>query len=144
MRGGGEAPTRALARASLPRLRGGVMGAVASTNSPRLRGRVGVGLRRLCRGLFLLFGLFLGFALAAADRGAEDVAEAGAGFGGTELGHRPLLLIDLARLDRQRDAPGGAVDRRDLGVDPLADREAVRALLAAVARQLGFTDEAGH
>ena len=39
---------------------------------------------------------------------------------------------------------GGAVDRGHLGVDPLADREAVRALLAAVARQLGLADEAGH
>ena len=44
----------------------------------------------------------------------------------------------------KRDLPGGAVDRGDLGVDPLADREAVGALLAAVARQLGFADEAGH
>jgi len=80
-----------------------------------------VGLRRLCRGLFLLFGLFLGFALAAADRGAQDVAEAGAGFGGAEFLHCPLLLIHFARLDRQRNAPGGAVDRGDLGIDPLAD-----------------------
>src|SRR6195256_6359125 len=121
----------------------------APVNSlPRLRGRVGVGLAARMPGpvlLFgLLFGLFLGLALAAADRGAEDVAEAGTGFGRAELGHRLLLLIDLARLDRQRDAPGGTVDRRDLGIDPLADREPVSALLAAVARQLGFADEAGH
>src|SRR5205085_3391948 len=85
-----------------------------------------------------------GLALAPADRRAENVAEAGAGFGGAEFGHRPLLLVDLARLDRQRDPPGGAVDRGDLGIDPLADGETVGALLAAVARQLGFADEAGH
>src|SRR5207302_855828 len=34
------------------------------------------------------------------------------------------------------------VDRGDLGVDPLADREAVGALLAPIARQFGFADEA--
>ena len=32
----------------------------------------------------------------------------------------------------------------DLGVDLLADGEAVRALLAAVARQIGLADEAGE
>src|SRR5436305_9319645 len=95
-------------------------------------------------GLFLVVGLLVGLALTATDRGAEDVAEAGAGFGGAEFLHRPLLLIDLARLDRQCDAPRGAVDRRDLGIDPLADRKAVGALLAAIARQFGFADKAGH
>src|SRR5690242_21321406 len=95
-------------------------------------------------GLFLVVGLFFGLALTAADRGAEDVAEAGAGFGGAEFLHRPLLLIDLARLDRQCDAPCGAVDRRDLGIHPLADRKAVGALLASIARQFGFADKAGH
>src|SRR6266567_3192333 len=55
-----------------------------------------------------------------------------------------FLFVDLARLDRHRHAPRRAVDRGDLGVDPLADRKAVGALLAAVARQLGFPDEAGH
>src|SRR5437764_3690312 len=94
--------------------------------------------------LGVVLGLFLGFALATPDRRAEDIAEAGAGFGGAEFGHRLLLLIDLARLDRQRDPPGGAVDRGDLGIEPLADREAVGALLAAVARQLGLADETGH
>src|SRR5437763_8222026 len=92
-------------------------------------------------GLFLVVGLLVGLALTATDRGAENVAEAGAGFGGAEFLHCPLLLIHFARLDRQRDPPGGAVDRGDLGVDPLADREAVGALLAAIARQFGFADE---
>src|SRR2546423_11071241 len=86
----GEPPTRPLLaqRSSLPRLRG--------------EGHQ-VGAERL----FLVFGFFFGLALTAADRGAEDVAEASAGFGGAELLHRLLLLIDLARLDRQRDAAGG-------------------------------------
>src|SRR5438477_226770 len=95
-------------------------------------------------GLFLVVGLLVGLALTATDRGAENVAEAGAGFGGAEFLHCPLLLIHFARLDRQRNAPGGAVDRGDLGIDPLADREAVGALLAAVARQFGFADKTGH
>src|SRR5437763_203612 len=99
---------------------------------------------RLFRLLGLIFGFGFGLALAAADRGAENVAEAGAGLGRAEFRHRPLLLIDLARLDRQRYAPRRAVDRRDLGIDPLADREAVGALLAAVARQFGFADKARH
>src|SRR4051795_13242135 len=86
----------------------------------------------------------VGLVLAEADRRAEDVAEAGAGIGRAEFLHRALLLIYLARLDRQRDPAGGAVDRGDLGVDPLTDRKAIGALFAAVARQLGFADEAGH
>src|SRR5579885_2045964 len=89
-------------------------------------------------------GLVLGFGLPPPNCGAEDIAEAGTGFGGAELLHGPLLFVHLARLDRQRDAPGRAVALRDLGVDPLADRKTVGALLAAVARQLGFADEAGH
>src|SRR5689334_7127272 len=86
----------------------------------------------------------LGLVLTTADRRAEDVAEAGAGIGRTEFLHRPLLLIDLARLDRQCDPPRCPVDRGNFRIDPLADRETVRALFAAVARQLGFADEAGH
>src|SRR5712692_740807 len=88
--------------------------------------------------------LFLGLALAATDRRAEDVAQTGAGVGRAELGHRALFLIDLARLDRHRHPPCGLVDRRHLGIDALADGKAVRTLLTAVARQLGLADEPGH
>src|SRR5216683_1962368 len=95
-------------------------------------------------GLPLAFFLLLGLALTPPDRRAENIAEAGARIGRAELGHRPLLFIDLARLDRHRHPPRGAVDRRDLGIDPFADGKAVGALLAAVARQLGFSDETGH
>src|SRR5579884_4089641 len=87
--------------------------------------------------------LLLAF-LAPPDRRAENVAEAGARVGRAEFGHRPLLLVDLARLDRQRDLAGGAVDLGHLGIDPLADGKAVGALLAAVARQFRFADEAGN
>ena len=62
--------------------------------------------------------------------------------GRAEFGHRLLLFVDLARLDRQRRLARGAVDRGDLGVDLLADGEAVGPLLGAVARQLGLADEA--
>ena len=58
------------------------------------------------------------------------------------LGHRLLLLVDLLRLDRQRDLAGRAVELGDLRIDLLADREAVGALLGAVARQVRL-DEAG-
>src|SRR5579864_9444691 len=90
--------------------------------------------------------LFLGVGLAALppDRGAQDVAEAGARVGRAELGHRFLLLVDFAGLDRQRDLAGGLVELGDLGVDPFADRKTVGALLTAVARQLGLADEARH
>src|SRR5215471_21104964 len=86
--------------------------------------------------LVLVLGLLL-------ERGAEDVAEAGARVGGAVLGHRLLLLLDLARLDRERELARCLVDRRYLGVDLLADGEAVGALLAAVARQVRLADEAG-
>src|SRR5712691_9189887 len=50
----------------------------------------------LPRRLGLAF-LFVGLALAPTDRRAEDVAEAVSRIGRTELGHRPLLFIALAR-----------------------------------------------
>src|SRR5689334_20862044 len=80
--------------------------------------------------------------LGPAHDGAQDVAEARAGIGGAVLGHRLLLLLDLARLDRERDLARRAVDGRDLRVHLLADGEAVRTLLGAVARELGLADEA--
>src|SRR5579884_128905 len=88
--------------------------------------------------------LLVGVGLAPADGGAEDVAEAGAGVGRAEFGHCLLLLVDLARLDRQRDLARAAVDRGHLGVHLFADRKPVRPLLAAVARQFRFADESGH
>ena len=42
------------------------------------------------------------------------------------------------------DAARGLVDVGDLGVEPVADGEALRALLGAVARQVGLADEGGH
>src|SRR5689334_21848266 len=81
---------------------------------------------------------------AAVERGAQDVAQAGPRIRGAVLGHRLLLLLELARLDRQSDLARRAVERGDLGVDLLAHGEAVGALLGAVARQLGLADEAGH
>src|SRR5262249_30804556 len=90
--------------------------------------------------------LLLGFALAARalDRGAEDIAKAGARIGGPELSHGPFLFVHLTRLDRQRQFSRRAVDRGDLGVDFFANREAVGTLLAAVAREFRLADEAGH
>src|SRR5216684_1305633 len=83
-------------------------------------------------------------AVLALQRGAEDVTEAGARIGGAVIGHRLLLLLDLARLDREAELARRRVDRRHLGVDLLADGEAVGALLAAVARQIRLADEARH
>src|SRR5258708_2904893 len=95
--------------------------------------------------LFRLVGVFLArLAVLALQRGAEDVAEAGTRIGGAVIGHRLLLLLDLARLDRERQLARRLVDRRHLGVDLLADGEAVGALLAAVARQVRLADEARH
>src|SRR5579864_4091980 len=95
-------------------------------------------------GSALFLGIGLRLALPAADRRAENIAQAGAGVRRAEFGHRLFLLVDLARLDRQRDLAGRLVELGDLGVDPLANRETVGALLAAVTRQLGLADEAGH
>src|SRR6266481_378214 len=100
--------------------------------------------------LGLLLGFFLGFLLGlalppgAADRSAKDVAEAGTRIGRAEFRHRSLLFVHLARPDREGELAGGAVDRRYLGIDPLADSESIGTLLAAVARQLRLSDEAKH
>src|SRR5690606_28115685 len=52
-------------------------------------------------------------------------------------------FLGFEGLDRKRDPAGAAVDRGDLGIDLLADGETVRTLLAAIAGQLGTTDDAG-
>src|SRR5262249_15883943 len=92
--------------------------------------------------LVFRFGLCL--VLAPPDRGAEDVAEARTGIRRAELGHRPLFLIGLARLDRQGHTSRCLVDRGDLGIDPLAAREPVGTPFAAIGRQFRFADKAGH
>src|SRR6516162_5516201 len=96
--------------------------------------------RAVCSGL--LFGLFL--PAGAIDRGTENVTEAGARIRGPEFGHRSLLLVDLTGLDRQCQLARCAVNGGNLGVDFFADRKAVGPLFAAVTRQFGFADEAGH
>src|SRR5690349_24863707 len=74
---------------------------------------------------------------------AEDIAQAGARVGRAVFGHRLLVLLDLAGLDRQGQLAGLGIDLEDLGVDLLSDREAVRTLLRALARQVRLLDEAG-
>src|SRR4051812_27981325 len=75
--------------------------------------------------------------------GAQDLAQRGARVGRTVIGHRLLLFLFFLRLDRERQAAGRLVDRADLGIDLLADGEAVGALLGTVARELAAADEAG-
>src|SRR5579875_212089 len=87
---------------------------------------------------------FLVLLVASTERGAEDIAEAGPGIRRSVLRHRLLVLVDLARLDGQRRLAATAVESGDLGVDLLADGEAVGALLGAVARQLRLADETLH
>src|SRR5580704_9838327 len=94
------------------------------------------------RALLVVLGLLVG--ARAVDRGAQDVAEARARIRRAELGHRAFFLVDLARLDGERRLARRAVERGHLGIDLLADSEAVGALLGAVARQLGLADEAGQ
>src|SRR5215467_1167173 len=90
--------------------------------------------------LFLLGGLFR----CALERGAEDVAERRPRIGGAVLGDRLLLFRHFERLDRDLHLVGAAVELGDAGVDFLPDRETLRPLLAAIARQLGALDEGGE
>src|SRR5262244_804357 len=90
--------------------------------------------------LFLLGRLFR----CALERGAEDVAERRPRIGGAVLGDRLLLFRHFERLDRDLHLVGAAVELGDAGVDFLPDRETLRPLLAAVARQLGALDEGGE
>ena len=75
---------------------------------------------------------------------AQDVAQRRAGVGRAELLDGFLVLGHFQGLDRQGDAAGGLVDVGDLGVEAVADGEALGALLGAVARQVGLADEGGH
>src|SRR5262245_62798105 len=89
--------------------------------------------------------LFLARLLACPlERGAENVTERCARIGGAILGDRLLLLRDLERLDRHLHLVGAAVELDDASIDLLADRKALRTLLAAIACQLGALDEGGE
>jgi hypothetical protein len=57
--------------------------------------------------------------------------------------HGFLLFGDLARLDREAEAAGLAVDVGDAHIDLVADREALGALLGR-SRQVGAADEGLH
>jgi hypothetical protein len=89
--------------------------------------------------LLRLVALVAGF-----ERGAEDVAERSARVGRAILRDRLLLLGDFERLDRDGHFTRAAVELGDARVDLLADREALGALVAAVARQLAALDEGGE
>src|SRR5262245_22606224 len=88
--------------------------------------------------LFFLFGRFFRGAL---ERGAEDVAERRSRVGGAVLGDGFLLLCHFECLNRDLHLVGTAVELGDARVDLLPDRETLRPLLTAVARQLGAFDE---
>src|SRR4029077_5020936 len=75
------------------------------------------------------------------ERGAQDVAEAGAGIRRAVLRDGFLLLGDLAGLDGETDLARGLVHAGYHGVDLVALAEALRTLVAAVARQVGAADE---
>src|SRR5947207_2417216 len=85
--------------------------------------------------LLLLVG-----ALFLLDGGLEDVAERGARVGGAVLRHGLLLLRDLQRLDRHRDAAAMLVEADDRGVHLVAHIEALGPLRGAVAGQIGTLD----
>src|SRR6187431_1344233 len=74
-------------------------------------------------------------------RGAEDVAERGAGVGRAILGNRLLLLGDFQRLDRDRQLARLLVEGNHPRVELLTDGEALGALLVAITRQIGPLDE---
>src|SRR5262245_48326379 len=100
----------------------------AQTNPPDRSGGFLIPTPRLAPPLLLV---------AVLQRGAEDVAERSAGVGRAVLGHRLLLFGDLQRLDRDLHLARLLVVGDDARVDLLADREAFRTLLVAVARQVG-------
>src|SRR3546814_10474406 len=83
----------------------------------------------------------LGF--ARLQRFAKDIAQRRARIGRTTLLHRLLLLGDLHRLDREGRLLR-PVEARHHRVELLADLEAFRTLLVAVAAEIGALDEAGR
>src|SRR5438128_2240396 len=106
--------------------------------SPSCRRRLFLVLGRRLVGFFRLLGR------ALLERGAENVAERSAGIRGAVLGDRLLLLGDFERLDRHRDLAAAAIELGDAGVDLLADRETLGALLGAIAGEFGTLDEGGE
>src|SRR5438128_10733894 len=99
--------------------------------SPSSRPRLFLVLGRRLIGAFRLLGR------ALLERGAENVAERSPGIRGAVLGDRLLLLGDFQCLDRYRDLAAAAIELGDARIDLLADREALGALLGAIAGQLG-------
>src|SRR5215218_5498184 len=91
--------------------------------------------------LLLLLGGLLGSLGLFLQRCAEDVAERRAGIRRAILRHGLLLFGELHRLDREVRLLG-AVEARHHGVELLADLEAFRTLLVAVAAKVGPLDEA--
>ena len=75
--------------------------------------------------------------VALLERGAENVAQRRAGIGRAVLRDRLLLLGHFERLDRHATLWARLVELGDAGVDLLADREALGALLGAVAGEFG-------
>src|SRR6476620_11763592 len=77
------------------------------------------------------------------QRGAEDVAQRGAGVRRAVLLDRLLLFGDLARLDREVGL-FRTVEADDHRIELGADLEAVGALLVAVAAEVAALDEASR
>ena len=67
-----------------------------------------------------------------------------AGIGRAVFGHRLLFFVHFARLDRERHLARALVDVGDLGVDLLADGEAVGLLFGTLAGEIAALDEAGE
>src|SRR6476646_3750188 len=78
---------------------------------------------------------------AMLERRAEDIAQRRAGIGGAVLGDRLLLLRHFERLDRHLHLVSAAIELDDASVHLLSDGEALRPLLAAIARQFRALDE---
>src|SRR5690606_30364636 len=81
--------------------------------------------------------------LALLEGRAEDVTERGARIGRAVLGDRFLLLRNFIRLDGEVDLAGLLVGGGHARIDLLADREAFRTLVVAVACEIGAADERG-
>src|SRR4051812_38342777 len=81
--------------------------------------------------------------VAVLERGAENIAERRTRIGGAVLSDGFLLFGDFQRLDRDLHLARLLVELDDACVDLFADREALGALIGALARKLGPLDEGG-